>query len=660
MVSSTNVSTGEDHRLLFEPPLRWGFEFVEPAPPALSPERAAPPQMRPVRMISRAQLVGIPRAAAVATIGAVVELIFDASFGSVSLTTSGGAGKTTGLVIVNLVGAAITYYVAGVVLRSQNPAEPGRHTSVWRIGETIVAFFIPWLVLGIVAIVAWRRIARSRTDLVPDPADHARVEAEYQASVQAWQQRIAQFEGAEQLRYSSAHRWYPVGPPNSSRTVTVFGGSHITWAAVLCTFGASLLGTGARILVLDLSRRWTTAPLFDLSNQCNVPARAWVLPRDSSQAGLFESLTWSDLSTILVEVIHSEIQDPDNARREKQGDRSVIREVADHLDAEGEVSLRRLRHALLVIQGSEPPTGGLISDKEFDALAGLYNEVQRQHGGVMERVTRIERDLRDFETLAGVTLAAQSSAGAEELSLASGPALGRGTLTVLEVDKRTDDLDNERLGGLLAQLLLRQVRNHLLEAEVILVLGADGIRRKLLESVVTQAGQQGTGVVLFFEHLRGEAIDVIGGGGASAVFGTLTNHREAQEATEFIGSDYKWVESSLTVSQGASITESWGNEEGQGYQETQSFPMGSSRGTSSTSSRSYSKSFGKTYESAVGEQRVYERVVEPSVLQGLANTQVICVQVMPGGIRVAKTVDCYPPRRFDSKVSTVPLPLAAG
>lgn len=653
-MSSTDLSTGHDERLLFEPPLRWGFEYVEPAPPTLSPERIAPPQARAVRMVS-----GVRKAAVVATVGAVLMIILDSSLGAVTIASAGGAAKSIAVVIVNLVGAAITFYVTGVVVGSQSPFEPRPHTMLWRIARTIAALFIPWLVLGVLAIVAWRRISRST--LVPDPADQKRVEAEYQAAVEAWQRRIAQYEEVERRRHEAADRWFPVGPPQTSRTVTVFGGSHITWAASLCTLGASLIGTGARLLVLDLSRRWTTAPFFDLCTQSEVPTRALVLPRDASQAGLFDGLTWNDLSTIIVEVVHSEIQDPDTARREKQGDRSVIREVADCLDPDGEVSLRKLRHALLVIQGSQSSSAdGLVSGKEFDALAGLYNEVQRQHGGVMERVTRLQRDLREFESLAASPSPDGSPARAPAPGTGSGAQRRQGSLTVLEVDKRTDDLDNERLVGLLSQLLLRQVRNRLLQAEVVVILGADSIRRRLLESLVTQAGQQGTGVILFFEHLRGEAIELIGGGGASAVFGRLSNHREAQEATEFIGSDYKWVESSLTVSQGASITETWGDEQGQGYQETHSFPMGSSHGTSSTSSHSYGRSLGKTFESAVGEQRVYERVVEPSVLQGLANTQIICVQVMPGGARVAKTVDCYPPRRFDQKVSLTALELPAG
>ncbi len=114
------------------------------------------------------------------------------------------------------------------------------------------------------------------------------------------------------------------------------------------------------------------------------------------------------------------------------------------------------------------------------------------------------------------------------------------------------------------------------------------------------------------------------------------------------------------MSQGASVTETWGKEQGDGYQQTKSFPIGSSEGVSSTSSRSFSKSFGRTHEAAVGEARVYEKVLEPSVLQGLANTQLICVQVMSGGTRVTKTVDCLPGRRFETQLSMSPLPLPAG
>ena len=63
---------------------------------------------------------------------------------------------------------------------------------------------------------------------------------------------------------------------------------------------------------------------------------------------------------------------------------------------------------------------------------------------------------------------------------------------------------------------------------------------------------------------------------------------------------------------------------------------------------------------ATGESRVYEKVTEPSVIQGLANTQVISVQVRRGGARTVKTIDCYPPRCLDPKVSPTPLPPLAG
>ncbi len=637
-MTSTDVRTGEDLSLLFESPIRWGFEYVEPAPAAPSPERASPPQMRPVRVVNR-----LRRAALIALAGGVVMLVLDSSFGATTLVGT----RAVAVVIINLVGAALTFYVAGMVVRS-----PSRHTRIWQIIGTFGAFFAPWLALGIVAVVAWRS-SRWGSDMETDTRDQKRAQQELQTAVEAWRKRIAQFEDAEQRRYASADRWYPVGTGEQSRTVTVFGGSHITWAAALCTLGTSLLGAGARMLVLDFSRRWTTAPFFTLCGESSIPTRALVLPEQSERAGLFEDLSWKELSTILVEVIHSEIVDPAAAHREKQDDRSVIREVADHLDRQGEVSIHRLRQALLVIQGS-PIQAGVISNSEFDALAGLYNEVQRQHGGVMERVTRLVRDLREFEALA----APGSSRTPHPLQPLSTPRSA--SLSVLEVDKRTDDLDNKRLIELLSQLLLRQMRNNRLDEEVIVILGADNLGRKMIESLADDASQQGKGLILFFEHLRGESIELIGGGGGSAVFGNLGNHREAQEATEFIGSDYKWVESSLTVSQGASVTETWGKEQGDGYQQTKSFPIGSSEGVSSTSSRSFSKSFGRTHEAAVGEARVYEKVLEPSVLQGLANTQLICVQVMSGGTRVTKTVDCLPGRRFETQLSMSPLPLPAG
>ena len=191
----------------------------------------------------------------------------------------------------------------------------------------------------------------------------------------------------------------------------------------------------------------------------------------------------------------------------------MIREVAACLAPDGPVSVARLREALLVVQAADMLVGAVVAAEEYDRLSRLYNDVQRQHGGVLERITRIERVLRDFEVLDG-----NGSRGARD-----GPAAepgrsrpGDGSLQIIEVDKKSDDLDSERLVDLLFQLLLRHVRKGAAQADVLIVLGADRLRRRALDSLMSSAEYERIAVLLFFEHLRDDAIELIGGGGAAA------------------------------------------------------------------------------------------------------------------------------------------------
>jgi hypothetical protein len=631
---------------LFAGPPRWGFETVIPAPPATSPERNHSPARRQVKLVPRAEAAGLREAAIIVTIGAVGVIIMDSALRVGSIAGAHGA-KAIAVIVVNFFAAVVAFWAGRAWRRSGPGADLGRNASVGQkdlvpLINAVVTFFIPYIVLPVEAVIGWIRILRGKQQLVPDPADSKRADEEYDAAVSTWQQRVAQFEAAERRRFDSADVWFPVPFSAAARMVCVFGGTDISWNAALSTLGASLRGGSARIMIGDLSRRRTTEVLRDLCSRAGRPLTRVTLPGSEGAQDIFAGLSWNDLSTLLAEVLHSAQGDLDVSRRERQEDRAVIREVASCLEQDGPVSVARLREALLVIQAADVPAGVVAAD-EYDRLSRLYNDVQRQHGGVLERVTRIERVLRDFEVLDGN--------GSREAR--DGPAAepgrvrpGDGSLQIIEVDKKSDDLDSERLVDLLFQLLLRHVRKGAAQGDVLIVLGADRLRRRALESLMSSAEYERIAVLLFFEHLRDDAIELIGGGGAAAVFFALGNHKEAKEASDFIGASYKWVESQHTKSAGESLTSSWGENTGQSSSRMQ--PPTESQG------RSYGESFGRTKEYSAGEQRVREAVMEPEVIMGLPVTGMICVEVLPGGRRVTANVDCNPQVVFGSRVARKP------
>ena len=363
---------------------------------------------------------------------------------------------------------------------------------------------------------------------------------------------------------------------------------------------------------------------------------------------MLASLTWNDLSSILVEVIHSAQEDFDVSKRERQEDRAIIRDVAECLRPEQGVSIARLRLALRAIEGEEVSVGddNLWPD-EYDRLTRLYNAVQRQHGGVMQRVTRIERMLRDFEM---IDQAEPLSGSTPEVHPGAEALLTDVDLEIVGIDKRLDELDNDRFVDFVFQLLLRRVRmlirrgrDGFTGTDWLIILGADRIRLSSLESLTTFAEKEHVRLLLFFEHFRADAIDVVGGGGAAAAFFSLGNHREAKEASDFIGSQYKWEESQHSRSESESITNQWGTSDNFSLM----FPTGSSR-TDSTAIL-------EGTETTTTDTRVREAIMNPEEIQGLPAMHLIYVEVKQNGKRVGATLDCDPAICARPRAATNPL-----
>lgn len=649
-MSPGEESPGEDEvAALLSPPARWGYEYVEPPSFTPSPEREHPPRREQARLIPRAQAAGLWEATGLVAGGAVFAIVLDASLGYFSGSVHGG-WATTAVLVVHTIAAAIAFFAArawGRAAQEGSGAAAGEAARRWGIPALNAAatFLAPYLVLPVEAIRGLRRIGRERGNLVPHPGDTRRAEEAYAEATAAWQQRIAQFEQAERRRLATLSIWRPVPFARDARVTCVFGGPPLAWTAALTTLGGSLLGSNARVLIGDLSRRLTVDVLAGLARAAGIPVAASVLPSRAAGGELLAEIDWPELSSVLVEVLHSAQRDLDVSRRERQDDRSVIREVSACLDPQAPVSIARLRAALLTVQ--EVPLDGTapIAAAEHDRLRGVFNEVQRTHGGVLERVIRIERALRDFELLDD-----GASAPGDDGSVGDGET----RLRVIGIDKRIDELENDRLVDLLFQLLLRRVRAGSVQADVLVVLGADRIRREALEALIDHAAHSSFAVVLMFEHLRQDAIELIGAGGAAAAFMALGNHREAREASEFIGSEYKWVESAHTASASRSLTQTSGAARGASLTGTIGFPAGVSVSGGATRERSYSEAFGRAVEYAATEERVREAVIEPELLMALPITGMIRVEVLAGGSRQVTNIDCHPSIAMSSRVVREP------
>jgi hypothetical protein len=640
--------------LLCSPPPRWGYERVEPPPPAPSRERQSPPKRRQVRKIARSRAAGLWEATALAAIGGALAIALDVNFGFFS---SGAHGAASGRVLAtNSVAAVIAFFAARAWYRSPQenrvpaalPAQAGRRW-VAPLVNAGCAFLAPYLVLPVEAIRGWRRIRRESGELVWHPGEARRAEADYAAAVAAWQKRVAQSEEAERRRVEAAPLWRPVCLDCNGSVACIFGGTALGWTAALTTLGASLLGAGARLTVCDLARRTTVDVLVGLARAAAVTSNETVLPGSGLDCELLDAIDWPEFATVLVEALHSRQRDPDVSRRERQSDRSVIREVADCLDPSGPVSIARLRSALLAVQGAANGAAR-IDPGERKRLSVLFNDVQRTHGGVFERVIRIERALRDFELLDPASPAGAAKPGTTDRGNPDVAGTGGAQLQVIGVDKRAEALENDFLVDLLFQLIARRVRSGSASADTVIVLGADRIRAEALETLIDHAAHMRTAVVLMFEHLRQDAIEMVGAGGTAA-FMALANHREAAEASAFIGSEYRWVESSHTASVSRTLTRTIGEGREMSGGMSVGLPLNLSLTGSLARSRTYAQALGDGAQYSVAETREREAIIGSATLASLPVTGMIQVSILPGGGRTITGLDCHPSIALGQRVA---------
>ena len=258
----------------------------------------------------------------------------------------------------------------------------------------------------------------------------------------------------------------------------------------------------------------------------------------------------------------------------------------------------------------------------------------------MDRVLRIERTLRDLDALdrrgpRDGDRAATEGPG----TIAQGRPVG---LTVIGVDKQTGDLENKLLANLLFELLLHRVQQDQAQTDVLAILGADRIGREKLGLLLSQTESKRIRVLLFFEHLRDDAIEIVGTGGATSGLPALGNHQQAKQASDFIGAEHKWVVAQQTIAASESLTQTSGREAATATSGKVGWPPSASIGRSTTNSRSYSEAFGQGSEYTLSEQLLRETAIAPEVLMGLPITGMIYVEVLPHGRRAVANVDCHP------------------
>jgi hypothetical protein len=462
------------------------------------------------------------------------------------------------------------------------------------------------------------------------PVPH--VGEDYAATYQSWREQIERDEEALMARSAIPATWLARRPAEQYKMAAIFGGTTTGWHALLTTLGGSMLGSGASLTVVNLSERAVAGSLRALARLCGYRTRIDTVAPEKCSFDIFAYAGPQQLIDFVVEVVHSDEQEANGDARE---DRDVLRKVASAL--QGALTCERLQVGLRVLlrEAGPPKPGDAINAEEYQAVASLLGEQRRQYTDVVARAARLEHALSDFAALERSSrLAAPESSREPE------------DLRIIEAWRTPSRLDFDFSVKLLVEAVMQRITrltNLGQGREVFVIVGADRLNRRLLQSFSDLADGRGATLVLLFAHLRDDALDALGAASAAVAFMRLTDHREAQQAASFIGSEYKFVVSQTTRTRSQSYEQAGGrqvgNERGRSDSRGPEFSRTIGQSVGHSESTSFNVSHGESFTASESDQRVHEPKAEPEVLQALPETGVLLVG-LPS--RIPVFADCDP------------------
>ncbi|CUU54777.1 hypothetical protein Ga0074812_103267 [Parafrankia irregularis] len=600
-------------RLLFIPRERWGWEFVPPAPPAPAPELHRPPIWQP------------PSPPDVSDLQRTQE---QTSFGPWMLI-----GGLFGL-----------WSLAGFYERDQAPA-----VLLLTIGVFIAS--IPFIRVSILH----RRVIDANAQA---SAEFMHYERSYQVLTVQWRQRLYAHDQAEAERIERATLYFPLDAVGAPR-IDVLGGTTAGWSSLLATCGASLLGSGRGILLIDLTERGVADELVSLAGHAGVPADVHELPAALEQVGTLDGLDANEVADLIADAIDAERRDGGEPTL-RVIDADILRTVTTRLAPP--FSFARLAAALRVLDNHEDALHtGLLATAEIAALQ------QRMHG--LAQRDRVADQIRFLRTELD-HFAEQPTPGPAPRRPAGDPGWWPDRhLRVLATSSRGVSARHKSLvDRIVVQAVLARMRQRssMTSRPVLVVAGADRVGRTALDALVRHAELTQVRLVLMFERLADDAERLLGTHGGAAVIMRLGNAREAGVAADFIGRGYRFTLSQLTEQIGRSLADGVSSSHGEQVGESVSEGRSSGYGLHSTDSRnsSVSSSFSETWQRTRSftettsrndgstYQRVHEYTVEPTVLQSLPATAFVLVGTVDGPGRV-RSGDCNPGTVLLPKVADV-------
>jgi hypothetical protein len=516
----------------------------------------------------------------------------------------------------------------------------GLSSPFWSVVFLAAAGFFGYLGLARPWLLHRQSAARQRQWMEACVESHGR----YRQQLESWAAARQQHERRELERLEASPEWAALRPTGRIHRLDVYGGTASGWEALITSAGASLLGSGVQLTVVDLTQDSVAAELAQLAELRGYGVDVVVLPEQMEDLDPFWGLRPDEVRDVLVEALHGD--EPAATHEARSIDGRVLGELCETLSPL--LTLGRICAGLraLLRDGRSPSEGDAeLAPDEYRRIANLFGETAR--ASMEPRMVALESRLHSLRRLG------RWPGGRPLLS-------GGGGLRVLALDDRGSDLANDVLTHLLLQVLIhtaRERRNPSGGEDALLVAGADVLRRRHLERLDQLARQRGIRLVYMFRHLRDEAVDLLGGGG-TAIFMRLGNAREAMNAADFIGREHKFVLHQLTRSTGESLTDTFTESVTDTIGTNSSFtrtdlfrillpiPITNSYTSGRSNSRAWGESrstaTGTTSSESPGQQRVYEFAVEPATLQALPDTALLFVDHQRRQGPRARLGDCNP------------------
>ncbi len=463
---------------------------------------------------------------------------------------------------------------------------------------------------------------------------------DYRQDLARWEQEYERAMRVSSQAATGSPVWYPAGLERHSDVLLVYGGTAVSWEALLATAGSSLLAEGRRLTLLDISERQSGVALRGLAAAAGYRVREDRIASGATTVDLFAAL---DADGLIHLALEAAVDDEQLLRAERQQDRMMLREVVGCL-GRSPVTLDRMVGGLRVVAGM-PPSRDVLTQDEYRALLVLYGRIQSQQGEVVRRANRLAAHLHDLLAFRLIRKVPSSERGRVDLR----------SITVTAEER----LDRQLAADLVVEAVIRRLRRQARsqEREVLFVLGADRMRLDSVDSILHAAERHQILVFLLFEHLQGIGLEVLGWGNSVVAFLQLQNRGEAEAAAGYIGTEERFKLSQSTKTTGQSRERGRGTNTGTSAARSDAFTFGMSFGRTLTTTMTRSEgssiqdSFGTNASIATTEQVVEELVLKPEQLQSLPHTALAMVDKLSD--RRVTLADCNPTVLLSRRVAPV-------